>query len=204
MAENEILDLDASRWKRSREAFADPDWSLTAVSSCIRTDLTHSVQLQLSHAFREGQTLHTVLKAAGENTAALRSAVEHFRGQNLARIVRNAIHIAGRDDPARVAQCAADFLIDACIHRSMGFSGRYARFQARSQRDALRTTLRTELDACRQNLAAVLEASLRGHAVRRPQRATRRPAQATADAQTMVNQSLVVRRGSAHHAPSLF
>ena len=201
MAENEILDLGGSRWKHTRAAMAAPDSSLTAIADCIAEDLTGSLRLQLYRAFQQGQTLLTVLRAAGEDTAALRAAVESFSGQWLARMSRNAIKATPSKDPAAIAQRAADMLIDACIDKASGFSGRYDRFQTQTEREALRNAVRLRIDACRGDIAAVLEASLCGQVVRRQRRAIGGPVQAPVDAQTMVITPLVFRKPGAGHAP---
>jgi hypothetical protein len=196
MAENEILDLGGSRWKRTRVAMAAPDGSLTAIADCIAEDLTGSLRLQLFRAFQQGQTLQTVFRAAGESRAALSAVVESFCGQWLARMSRLAIQVAQSKDPSVIAQCATDMLIDACIDKASGVSGGYERFQTRTEREALSNVLRRRLDACRGEIAAVIEASLCGQGVRRQRRAKVSPTRAKVDAKGLVRRPLVVNRGS--------
>jgi hypothetical protein len=201
MAENETLDLGGSRWKRTRVAMADPVGSLTTIADCIAQDLNGSLRLQLVRAFQQGQTLLTVLRAAADSPAAMRAAVEGFCGQGLARTIRDAVKEAQSGDPTAVARCAADRLIDDCVDKASRLSGRYDRFQNPTEREALRTTLRIRLDACRGDLAAVMEASLRGQVVRRFRRAIMSPVQAPVDARAMVRTSLVIRHSGASYAP---
>ena len=201
MAENEMLDLGGSRWRRTRAAMVAPDWSLTDIADCVAEDLTRSLRLQLFSAFQQGQTLLLILRAAGEDPAALRAAVEGFRGQGLARTTRDAIKDAKSNDPAVIARCAADRLIDDCIDKASRLSGRYDRFQTQSEREALRNALRGRLDACRGDIAAVMEASLCGQPVRRQRRAVVGPVGAPADAQTVVRMPLAVCKPGAGHAP---
>lgn len=199
MAENEVLDLGGSRWRRTRAAMADPTWSLNAIAECIAGELTGSLRLQLSKAFQEGKTLLTVFQAAGRDPAALRAAVESFCGQAVARTTRDAIKFAPSKDPAVIAKHAAELLIDSCIDKASGFSGRYDRFQTYSEREGLRDAVRRKLDVCRGDIAAVIEASLCGQEVRRQRRAVVYPAR-PADAQAVLSKSLVTPRLRVAHA----
>lgn len=201
MAENEILDLGGSRWTRTRAAMAAPDLSLTDVAECVSEDLCSSLRLQLGHALKQGKTLHSILRAAGEHPAALRAAVENFRGQGLARIARDAVKVAHSSDPAIVARCAASMLISACIDRALRQSGRYDRFQMPQEREALGKNLHQRFEASRSEIVAVMEASLRGEAVQRRRRTKSENDPTKVVAQSLVVRSLVARPIGAGHAP---
>ena len=112
MAENEILDLSSRRWRNTRAALATPNMLLTSVAECVADDLNRGLNLQLSKAFRAGATLLTVLHASEQHPAAMRAAVENFQDQQLARIARDAIKATPTRDPAHVAQCATQMLLD--------------------------------------------------------------------------------------------
>lgn len=200
MAENEILDMGGTRWKRTRLAMAAPDSSLTDVADCMAGDLTASVRLQLASALQQGQTLLLVFQAAGESRAALQAAVESFRGRWLALTIRDAIKEARSNDPRAIALCAADRLIDACIDKASVFSGRYHHFQERSEREALRDAAALRLRSCRGEIAAVVEASLRGEAVRRQRRPVVGPTPVPS-VQKLVSMSLMRNKSGGSHVP---
>ena len=201
MAENEMLDMGGSRWTRTRAAMAAPDLSLTNVAECVSEDLCSSLRLQLGHALQQGKTLHSILQAAGEHPAALRAAVENFRGQALARLARDAVKAARSSDPAIIADCAASMLISACIDRALRQSGRFDRFQTPQEREALGENLHQRFEASRSEIVAVMEASLRGEAVQRRRRTKSVNDRAKADAQSLVVRSLVARPIGVDHAP---
>jgi hypothetical protein len=186
VAENEVLDLGASRWRRTRAAMAEATWPLAVIAVCVAEDLTGSLRLQLSKAFHQGQTLLTILRAAGSDRIALRAAVECFCGQGLARTTRDAIKFAPSNEPGVIAKLASDLLIDSCIDKVSGFSGRYDRFQTQSDREELRTAVRQRLEVCRSDIAAVIEASLRGQEVCRQRRSAMDPARQTVDARALI------------------
>ena len=90
MAENETLDLGGRRWRHARAALANTDLSLAEIAKRIGDGLRSDVQSRLAKAFRSGQTLLMVTQAVGQNSVALRAAVESFQDGRLARIARDA------------------------------------------------------------------------------------------------------------------
>lgn len=199
MAENEILDLGGDRWRRTRAAIADPAMSCDVIAECIAEELRRSLQSQLYKAFQQGQSLLTILRAARSDPAALRAAVESFSGQALARTTRDAIKCAPSREPAVIAKLAADHLIESCIDKVVGYSGRYDRFTTHVERKALRNAVCQRFEVCRGNIAAEIEASLCGQEVRRQRRAAR----PKVDVGALIGKSLVTRGLGVGHAPEL-
>lgn len=199
MAENEILDLGGRRWQRTRAALVNPNLSLTAIAECVAEDLQRAVHLQLAKALRSGHTLLTVLQATEQHPAALRAAVESFQDQRLARIARDAISATASKDPADIARCAVNMLLDGVMDKLPALAGRSGCFQEGARRDTLLQAVQQSLDARRDELAAVIEASLRGQPVRQLRRPGAARRQAPMDAKTLVNSPLVVLVRGANH-----
>jgi len=198
MAENEILDLSSRRWRNTRAALATPNMLLTSVAECVADDLNRGLNLQLSKAFRAGATLLTVLHASEQHPAAMRAAVENFQDQQLARIARDAIKATPTRDPAHVAQCATQMLLDGLMRKALVLADRGACFQSSTQRDALAKALQQEFDSRRGALASVIEASLRGGPVRQWRRTGVR-GRPQIDAGALARSPLAIRIGGANH-----
>jgi hypothetical protein len=200
MAENEILDLGGSRWKRTRAALAAPDCPLTDVAGCIVEDLKCSLQQQLIGAFQRGQTLLTILRASGDDPSALKLVVENFRGQGLARIARDAIKATPSKDINEIATCAAAMLMDASVDKALRWSARYQRFQTQSERAELGQAVHRTLDACRSEIAGLIRTSLSGQRVRRQRRTVSSQVGTPVDARMMVRTPLVITKSRVVHA----
>lgn len=194
MAENEILDLKGGRrWKPTRAALAKPDLSISAMAQCVADNL----QAVLQSSLRNGQTLLSVFQAIDQHPAAMQAAVSMFQEQQLARIARAATWAATAKDSASIAQCAADMLIDGLISKTMVIANGNGCFQDRGRLKALRSALEQEFTGRRSSLASVIEASLRGQAVRRFKAVSRDQAPITAGA--LVLAPLAIRKGGSNH-----
>lgn len=194
MAENEILDLKGGRrWKPTRAALAKPDLSISAMAQCVADNL----QAVLQSSLRKGQTLLSVFQAIDQHPAAMQAAVSMFQEQQLARIARAATWAATAKDSASIAQCAADMLIDGLISKTMVIANGNGCFQDSGRLKALRSALEQEFTGRRSSLASVIEASLRGQAVRRFKAVSRDQAPITAGA--LVLAPLAIRKGGSNH-----
>lgn len=196
MAENEILDLHGRRWRNTRAAFATTTLSLTAVAQCVADDLNRGLFFQLAQAFRAGAPLLTVLKASQEHPAALRAAVEAFKDQQLARVVRNAIQATPTRDPVRIADCAVQMLFDSLLPKALVFADRSGCFQDPSRRAELANTISLELNARRATLVSAVELSLRGGPVRQWRRSRAAETRPRAGAEALVRNPLAVMPGA--------
>jgi hypothetical protein len=203
MAENETLDLGGTRYRRSRDCLGDLQSPTTAIADQFTNDLLHSVRVDLSKAFKGGQTLLTVLRAAESEPAALRAVVANFSVQGLARLTREAIKEAKSADPALIANFAATRLIDACFDKAVALSSRYERFQDAVEKEHLRASLHERFRGCRTELVAVLESSLRGNHVPRKPRANSERLQKPITAQMLASRPLATRNSGAGHAARL-
>jgi hypothetical protein len=199
MAENEILDLASRRWRTTRAALATPNMPLAAVAERVADDLNRQLNFKLSKAFRAGATLLTVLHASEHHPAAMRAAVENFQDQQLARIARNAIKATPTRDPAHIAQCATEMLLDGLMRKTLIFADRGGCFSDSSQRDALTKALQLEFDSRRGALASVIEASLRGGPVRQWRRTSTGHGRTPIDARALARAPLAIRVGGASH-----
>lgn len=198
MAENEILDLKGGRrWRSTRAALAQPEWSLSAMAACAADNLQSVLQLSLANAFRNGQTLLSVFQAIDQHPAAMPAAVSMFQEQQLARIAREATWAATAKDSASIAQCAADMLIDGLISKTMVIANGNGCFQDSGRLKALRSALEQEFTGRRSSLASVIEASLKGEPVRRFKAVTR--SQTPISASALVLAPLAIRKGGSNH-----
>ena len=197
MAENEILDLGGRRWTRTRAALAKQDLSISAMAQCVADNLQSVLQLSLANAFRKGQTLLSVFEAVDRHPAAMRAAVSMFQDQQLARIARDATFTASIKDSASISQCAAEMLIDGLISKTMVIANGNGCFQDSSRLKTLRSALEQEFSGRRNSLASVIEASLRGQAVRRFRAVSGDRAPRSASA--LVLAPLAIRKGGSNH-----
>ncbi len=200
MAENETLDLGGRRWRHARAALANTDLSLAEIAKRIGDGLRSDVQSRLAKAFRSGQTLLMVTQAVGQNSVALRAAVESFQDGRLARIARDAAKLVKENEPASIASCATDMLIDSLMSRVQVVAGKNARFQDDHQRKELMNAVRSEIDARRSGIAAVIEESLRGQPLRQWRRKRIEGSQTQVDASILAHRSLIIQMKGTNHA----
>lgn len=199
MAENEILDMGSRRWRPTRAALANPDLSLSAVAEVLANALESELRFQLSKAPRNGHTLLMIFDASQPEPAAMRAAVQSFPDQQLARIARDAIKASSDKDPASIAHCVTDMLIDGLIDRTRLLADRSG--WSPEKREALMKVIQQEFESRRMALAAVTEQSLRGQPVRQVRR--KRPDRdvSRVDASTLVRRPLRVPMGGGNRAP---
>ena len=167
------------------------------MAACAADNLQSMLQLSLANAFRNGQTLLSVFQAVDQQPNAMRAAVSMFQDQQLARIARDATVAASIKDSASISQCAADMLIDGLISKTMVIANGNGCFQDSSRLKALRSALEQEFSGRRNSLASVIEASLRGQAVRRFRAVSRDRTPRSASA--LVLAPLAIRKGGSNH-----
>lgn len=195
MAENEILDMGSRRWRPIRAALANPELPPSAVAEVV----ANCLQLRLSRALRSGPPLLMIVDASLQAPAAMRAAVQSFPDQQLARIARDAIKASTDKDPARIARCVTDMLIDGLIGRTRLLADRCG--WSPEKRETLRQAMQQEFESRRMALVAVTEQSLLGQPVRQVRR--KRPDRDVAwvDASTLVRRPLLVPMGGGNRAP---
>jgi hypothetical protein len=196
MAENEILDSCGRGWRPTRVALANPDLSLSAVAEAVADNLDS----QLAKALRGGQTLLIFFAAAQQDPAAMRAVVQSFQDQQLARIVREAIKVSPAKDPASVAHCVTDMLVDGWIEKTQLLANRSGWGPEKIQ--ALMTVLRQEVESRRRALAVVIEHSLQGHPLRSIRRKRTDKNAPRLDASALVRRPLLLPVGGGNRAPN--
>lgn len=197
MAENEILDFGGRRWLRTRATLAQPSVSLTEIAQCVGDDLNRGLQ----RALRDGTILQQLLRATQHSPAAAQAVVNNAKDKELARTIRLAVKVARSTDPAVIARCAVEILLDKVRDKTLGIAARNGRFEEPDQRAQLAQAVMAELEDRRSGLVATIEANLRGSRslLLRPGRAPRAPAPRSAA--SMVNASLAVLKGNKPEGP---
>lgn len=159
MAENEILDIKGRRWRETRRCL--PTANAIDVADCVAEECEAGLRRDLNKYLREGTSLMLVLKAAQEDAAAMRRAIEPFKNKQIARIIKHVIKECGPPYEAnRIAQYASHRLIDLVIDKVIGHAATLQVYGAQSRREALSAALAQRLQDLRPTIATLLEHSL--------------------------------------------
>lgn len=176
MAENEILDVgNPRRYKQFRIALSDNRASDYEVAEALEADFKDALRKKL-----RGKPLDLVLKACDVGGNLLQSAVETLKDRHLAKIVERAYAASRSDNPSDVASTMADILIDGAVERAMRFARKQPSGIDGIRHASLEAIARSQLDACKPQIAAELEASLRNVSSRREPIRPRKTPQAVA------------------------
>lgn len=200
MAENEILDIKGRRWRLTRRTLADGNADAFAVADCAAEECEAGLRKDLNRYFREGTHLLLILKAAQESPKALRRAIEAFKNKQIARIIQHAIDQCGPPyQPSRVAQFAADRLVDVVFDKIAAYAGKLPEYGASERRQELNAALSLRQQNLRSTVATLLEQSLSGTRLKPPQPKLRTPREPPAvRAAAVLGTSLLAARPPRH------
>jgi hypothetical protein len=167
MAENEILDIKGRRWRQTRRYLASADASALGVADSAAAECEAALRKDLNKYLREGTPLLLILKAAKEDPATLRRAIEAFKNKQIARIIQYAIQQCGPPYEAnRIAQHASNRLLEMIIDKVGGYAATIPEYGARSRRAELDAALSKRLQELRSTVSTLLEHSLTGTRLR--------------------------------------
>jgi hypothetical protein len=170
MAENELLDIKGRRWRQTRRYLADTQADASTIASCAAEECEAGLRKDLNKYFREGTHLLLILKAAREDPAAMRRAIEAFKNKQIARIIQHAIQQCGPPyEASRVAQYAADRLLDVVFDKVAGYAGTLPEYGEQARRKELDAALSQSLQDLRATVSTLLEHSLTGTRLKPPQ-----------------------------------
>lgn len=163
MAENEILDVgNQRRYKRWRQVLCDNTSNPAQVAEALEEGLKDALRKKL-----RGKSLHLVLKACDLGKDLLQAAVDSLKDRQLAKMVERARAASRSSDPSVVASSMADMMIDSVIDRANKFAFKHLPEGGGVRHASLESAARSRLEACRPQIVAELEASLRNVPIRR-------------------------------------
>ncbi len=167
MAENELLDIKGRRWRQTRRCLSGAEADAFTIADCAAQECEAGLRKDLNKYLREGSPLLLVLKAAQEDPAAMRRAIEAFKNKQIARIIQHAIKECGPPYEAnRIAQHAANRLVELVIDKVGGYAAGLPQYEAPSRRQELDAALSQRLHDLRSTVSTLLEHSLTGTRLR--------------------------------------
>lgn len=176
MAENELLDIKGRRWRQTRRCLSSADADAVTVADCAAEECETGLRKDLNKYLREGTPLLLILKAAQEDPATMRRAIEAFKNKPIARIIQYAIEQCGPPYEAnRIAQLASDRLLEMVIDKVGVYAAALPQYEAQSRRAELDAALSQRLHDLRSTVSTLLEHSLTGTRLRPAQPKPRTP-----------------------------
>lgn len=203
MAENELLDIKGRRWRQTRRCLSGVEANAFAIAECAVEECEAGLRRELNKFFREGTPLLLVLKAAAQDSAAMRSAIEAFKTNQIGRIIRYAIQQCRPPYEAnRVAELASVCLVESVIDKLGAHAASLPHYEERIRREELKAALSQRFHDLRPTISTLLEHSLRNIPLRPPQPKPRMPREPiSARTSAILGTSLLGSR-SGRHGPA--
>jgi hypothetical protein len=174
MAENELLDIKGRRWRETRRYLSGPEAEAFTIADHAAEECEAGLRRDLHKFFREGTSLLLVLRAAAQDSAAMRSTIEAFKNKQIARIIRYAIQQCGPPYEARrVAELASNRLVELVIDKVGAYAASLPNYEQRTRREELEAALSHRFHDLRPTISTLLEHSLKNIPLKPPQRKPR-------------------------------
>lgn len=202
MAENELLDIKGRRWRQTRRYLSSADADALTIADCAAEECEAGLRKDLNKYLREGTPLLLILKAAQEDPATMRRAIEAFKNKQIARIVQHAIKECGPPYEAnRIAQHASHLLLDMVIDKVAGYAATIPEYGVQSSRAELGVALTQRLQDLNSTVSTLLEHSLTGTRLRPVQPKLRTPREPIAARTAAVLGTSLLASGPVRHGP---
>lgn len=161
MAENELLDLGhARRWRRTRDALADPACTSTDIISVACEDFDVACE-KLPAVLRQGPSMALLLQPMLGSASQSQAVLSQFAEKGLVQVVEMACRLARGQGIAAIAAAASQLMIERVIGQLDLRAGRCERYRSYEARQELRRDAAQAFDAYQEPLRKIIEASLR-------------------------------------------
>lgn len=198
MAENEILDLGhARRWRKTRDALADPACTTTDIVSVACEDFDVACE-KLPGVLRQGPSLALLLQPMLGSVSRSQAVLSQFVEKGLVQVVEIACKLARGRGVAAIADAASQLMIDRVIDQLDLRAGRCERFRSYETRQQLRADAVQAFRAYQEPLRNIIEASLRDGPIQPYKR--RIPARPKLTPRQVMNLSVATPQRDSTHA----